>query len=412
MRLQKTNTRLSLLIVLANVWLPVGIHAETVSEPTLDERLRRLETELGALKAENAELRKELGLEGRDGRVVVKPAGRETTLAIGGLLQVQADALDKGDSRFTSENDRVYLRRARINAAGTFLEEFDFRIELEMAGSLGESSSMRAQLTDAYINWSRHDFANVRVGQFKSPYGFEQLASDPKLFTIERSLANDRLTLGRQIGVQAGGDGLDKRLSYATGVFNGTGANTSANDNDDFLWAGRVAGVPLQSEIAGHRVRWDAGLNGFTSKDRGLTGQPAEFRFDSTPATPAPDNVFAEQKTGVGADTQVKLGGLDLWAEYLRTHYEQSSGRAFDADGWYVQGAYFVVPKRVQAVLKFDSFDPDQELAGNSTDTWTFGLNYLIKGDDLKIQFNYLLSDIPGNTEQQDKLMLRLQAIF
>ncbi len=74
-------------------------------------------------------------------------------------------------------------------------------------------------MTDGYITWNRHAEANVRVGQFKTPFGFEQLYSDTRLHTIERSLANDRLTLSRQIGAQVGGDFLEKRLSYARGSF-------------------------------------------------------------------------------------------------------------------------------------------------------------------------------------------------
>ena len=94
----------------------------------------------------------------------VKPAGKEPTLSIGGLLQVQADVGDQGDSRFTNNNDRFYLRRARLNATGKFLEEFDFRLEGEFAGTLANTSGLRAQLTDAFITWNRHPAANIRVG--------------------------------------------------------------------------------------------------------------------------------------------------------------------------------------------------------------------------------------------------------
>src|SRR5688572_1341614 len=136
----------------------------------------------------------------------VKPAGKEPTLTIGGLLQVQAEFGDRGDTRFGNDNDRFYLRRARINATGKFLEEFDFRLEGDFGGTLANTSALRAQLTDGFINWNRHPEANIRMGQFKTPFGFEQLFSDPRLITIERSLVNDRLTLSRQLGVQVGGD--------------------------------------------------------------------------------------------------------------------------------------------------------------------------------------------------------------
>ena len=413
MNIPGKTTRLTFTCVLLGILSAGSALAQSAgTAASTEERLQRLENELGALRAENQQLRQELGLEGRASQIVIKPAGHEPVLAIGGLIQAQADALDKGDSRFTSANDRFYLRRMRINATGKFLESFDFRVEMELGGSLAETTGMRAQLTDAYINWNRYDFANIRAGQFKTSFGYEQLAADPKLFSIERSLVNDRLTVGRQIGVQVAGDFLDKRLGYATGVFNGTGVNTSANDNDDLLWANRVSGMPWKGKIAGQSAQWTAGANAFTTKDTALAGQPAEFGFDSTPATLGNDNIFTGQRTGLGVDTQFKLGRLELWAEYLRTHFEQTAGRDFDADGWYVQATYFVIPKELQALVKFDTFTPNQSLAANSTDTWTFGLNYFIKGDDLKLQLNYLLSDVPAPLPEQNKLLLRLQLLF
>src|SRR5215210_7146269 len=81
----------------------------------------------------------------------IKPAGKEPTLTIGGLLQVQAEFGDRGDSRFGTDNDRFYLRRARINATGRFLEELDFRLEGDFSGTLANTSGLRAQLTDAFI---------------------------------------------------------------------------------------------------------------------------------------------------------------------------------------------------------------------------------------------------------------------
>src|SRR3978361_1290235 len=76
----------------------------------------------------------------------VKPAGKEPSLTIGGLIQGQFDGGDKGDSRFANDNDRFYLRRARLNASGRFLEEFDFRLEMDLAGSLSNTTGLRAQM--------------------------------------------------------------------------------------------------------------------------------------------------------------------------------------------------------------------------------------------------------------------------
>src|SRR5262245_5383665 len=89
-------------------------------------------------------------------KVPVQATNGEASLTLGGLLQVQFDNGDRGDTRFPATGeDRFYLRRARMNATGTFAEQFDFRIEFDLAGSLGSTNGLRAQMTDGYVNWNR-----------------------------------------------------------------------------------------------------------------------------------------------------------------------------------------------------------------------------------------------------------------
>lgn len=379
---------------------------------TVEERLKQLESEVKTLRHENKQLREDMGI--KSGGVNVKAAGKEASLLLGGLLQVQSEFGARGDSRFGSDNDRFYLRRARLNASGKFLEEFDFRIEMELAGTLAESSALRAQMTDGYINWNKWDWMNVRMGQFKTPFGYEQLYADPNLFTIERSLANDRLTLGRQIGLQAGGSLFEKNLSYASGIFNGTGVNNNFNDNDDFVFVQRIEGNPWQGKLLNKDASWSIGGNAFYSDDARLTGQPSEFRFDSVPGG-AIDNIFAGSRIGIGADTQFHLGPFDLWMEYLRTEFKPKDNfpaKHFDSEGGYIQGAYFIFPKKLQMLVKYETFDPNVQVRGDSTDTWTFGLNYYIKDSSLKIQLAYLLVSPAGFPDDQNKVLLRFQGAF
>lgn len=327
----------------------------------------------------------------------VKPAGKEPTLAIGGLLQVQAESGDRGDSRFGTDNDRFYLRRARLNATGKFLEEFDFRLEGEFAGTLANTSGLRAQLTDAFINWNRYPEANIRVGQFKTPFGFEQLFSDPRLITIERSLASDRLTLSRQLGAQVGGDLLEERLTYAAGVFNGNGANNNFNDDDSFLSAARLSGVLWRKGTSA----WSLGGNVFSSEDTSVAASDIGF----------PGNTFAGERLGTGVDTQLTAGRFELWAEYLAVDWEPASGREIGSDGWYVQGSYFLIPDRLQAVLKAETFDPVDDDRTDPVEIGTAGLGWHFKGHDLKLLVNYLCVRQDG-LEDQDKILTRMQVIF
>jgi phosphate-selective porin OprO/OprP len=343
--------------------------------------------------------------------IVVQPGGKEPVLKIGGLLQFQSDVGDRGDSRFTTSDDRFYLRRARLNAVGNFLEDFDFKLEMDLFGTLSNNpdsistNNVRAQLTDGYINWNKFAYANVRGGQFKTPYGFEQIYSDPKLFTIERSLVNDRLTVGRQLGAMINGDLFEKRISYGAGLFNGNNVNNTFNDNGKFLYAGRFQGTIWQGQFQSWDAQFSAGINGFASEDNNLTGQSSDFQFTET--------TFTGKRRGFGVDTQLHAGPLDIWFEYLHDRFDPEDDQPFarfDADGWYLQNVFAVVPK-IQAVLKYETFRPLTK-TDLSTDTWTLGFSYLFKGDDLKFLVNYLITDAIGIPDTQHKVLVRMQAVF
>ena len=76
----------------------------------------------------------------------------------------------------------------------------------------------------------------------------------------------------------------------------------------------------------------------------------------------------AGERDAYGFDSALHLGPFDLSAEYLN---ERVRGRevlnvtptfdGFDAEGYYVQGAYFIIPKKLQVVGRWESFNPAQE---------------------------------------------------
>src|SRR4051812_1580358 len=155
--------------------------------------------------------------------VFVVPGASEIKLTLGGLLQVQYEGGDvfAFEGRFGSAaiDDRFRLRRARINVTGDFAEQFDFKLEGEFAQSdvgltvrdatgrtLGSNSTRTAfGGLDLFVNWHRFPEFNIKAGQYKAPFGLEQISPDPKLFTLERSEVTSALTPERQVGVQIWG---------------------------------------------------------------------------------------------------------------------------------------------------------------------------------------------------------------
>jgi regulator of replication initiation timing len=400
-------------------------------DDSIDARLRKLEAEVENLKQENAQLRKDLGLQvesaKQDNAQLRKDLGSEVVarqadvkeaghapLQLGGLVQAQSEAGDKGDSRFNDANTRTFLRRARVNVAGRFVEDFSFKVEMDLAGSLSDTSGFRAQLTDGYINWSRFNAANIRVGQFKTPYGFEQLYADPRLYTAERSMMSDRLTPGRQIGVQLAGVGLDDRFNYAAGLFNGSGTNQNFNDNDKLMASARLGFVPFDGRMFGKAAKISVGANGFRSTDTGLA-VASDFGIDSTPTTPARDNIFTGRRRGIGFDAQAEIGRAEFWGEYLRDTFEPSSrfpAGSFYSDGWYAQATYYVIPAKLQLAERLEIFDPRDITAGDATRSTVSGMNWYFKQHDIKLQLDWMRSSVPGLPKTQQKIIARLQTAF
>src|SRR6059058_5382975 len=142
--------------------------------------------------------------------VYVQQRGPELKLVLGGFIQANFEDGDVSafEGRFgqTALKDRFRLRRARINLTGEFAEQFDFKIEGDFEQSDGLNSSRTAfEGTDIFVNWHQFPEAQIKVGQWKAPFGLEQLTPDTSLYLIERSLPTGAITPERQIGIQLWG---------------------------------------------------------------------------------------------------------------------------------------------------------------------------------------------------------------
>jgi phosphate-selective porin len=330
------------------------------------------------------------------------------TLTIGGYVQGQLDAGAVGDSRFPA-SDRFFVRRARLTASGSVTPTWTYRVQAEFAGGLGSATGVTASLTDVYVEWTKCRQAHVRFGQFKAPYGREWLVASTQVPIIERSLVSDRLTLNRQIGVEALGDAYGGRLGYSAAMVNGNGRNTTVNDNHDFMYVVRGTATPWQEAKAG---RLDIGANAFSSRDTKLS-MAGEFKLDSTPETPAADNLFTGRHSGAGVDEHFDRGILALDAEWLRVRFEQDGPGApvVTTEGWYVTPTAFVFRRLLQAAGRYEWYRPDVRIAGNRTSTWVAGVNYYARGDSAKLMVDYLWVDTPTATDHA-KLLARVQLTF
>ncbi len=398
----KKNLVLSLLLV--SLALPT--RAADTSSASVEDRLQKLEQELNSLRRENQDLRRELGVGPTTNTNFVKSGARSAgEIRLGGYVQAQAEFGDPGDARWTglSSNDRFYVRRARLAVYGSFLEDFTYRLEGDFAGALGQQTGLRAQLTDGWASYNPLDFLNVRLGQFFPTFGWEKRLSPVLEQSVELSLATDRLLPDRQLGVQASGGVLDNRLRYYLGLFNGNNMNNNFNDNEAFQVVPRIEGTAWKGKIANRDSFVNVGISAFTSDDNAVAVAP-EYGFAG--------NTFAGYRYALGADAQIRIGPVDLWFEQMMIQHDPAGSRPdFTTYGGYAQATYLITPK-IQALAKYEYYDPDDDVDGDWTTTGTLGLAYLFRGDNLKVMLNYLLMDVPNQDDLQNKVLIRMQAAF
>lgn len=358
------------------------------SELSIEDRLGRLESELKSLREENTALRSQLGTASTS---LVRAAGKETQLSIGGYTQLNAEFGDAPDARWNAADtrDRFLVRRARLGLQGSYKEPLSFKVEADFGNnSIGGKSGYSAQITDAYATYRFSRGLSVRGGQFKTPFGYEQLLADIRTPLIERSLPNDRMTLSRQIGAGAFGDFAGGRIAYSTGIYNGNGANNGSNDNDNFLAVGRLNGVLLKSSAA----TLTAGVNGFTTNAQGTS--------------------FTGDREGWGIDAQLVSGPLEFQAELLEVTASPRVGADVTSLGWYALTAWTLPAPAWRTVARFESYEVDTDRTGTRSETLTLGLTYRLKGDDLKFSVNYLIGDPAGPLSNQTRILTSAQIVY
>ena len=73
---------------------------------------------------------------------------------------------------------------------------------------------------------------------------------------------------------------------------------------------------------------------------------------------------------------------------------------------------WFAVPKSLQAIVRYERYRANTSLAGTTSDGWILGANYYVKGDDIKLTFNYHLGDPAGPLSDQGRFFSRVQVAF
>ncbi len=156
-----------------------------------------------------------------------------------GRLQVLGH-LERVPDEFRESNRAfMFLRQARLGASG-HVEGVKYKVLLGFAGedeAKAPSPGVSLGLLDMYVDVPLGAAGNLRVGQFKTPYGLERLADSGSILFTDRSIANGALRIGRDMG--AAYHARFGNFVAAAGLFTGGGRDVPER------YLPQVLGVPL-----------------------------------------------------------------------------------------------------------------------------------------------------------------------
>ena len=273
--------------------------------------------------------------------------------------------------------DNFRNRRLEIGFSGKLTDHLKWTAMMDPS-LVREDNSTRSLLKDAVVSYDGILNHEVKLGQYKIPLTEEGFRLSSQLDTIERSYISRTFSDKRDIGLMIIGKPC-RFAEYQAGVFNGTEANNFDTNNQKDL-IGRFVLKPFPD---------NAGLRGLE------IGSSGYYR----PATGA-------VKKRIGLEARYSYGPWSLKSEYLHAQ----DGRV-PADGWYVQGGYFFLP-RWQALLKYEGFNLDQRGSeGREYDT-TVGLNYFIVFPTTKFQLNYVHKEAQFAAANDNQVIGAVQYAF
>lgn len=307
-------------------------------------------------------------------------------------------------------NDSLEARRVRLALSGDATPNVDFKLQVDFAGSrkaltdaklttdpdptkaklATKSSSVgKPALLDAVFGYKLAGDNKLSIGQFKVPFGLENLTSSTNLDTINRSQVTEALVPGRDIGSQGRDIGVQlagtkslaedgsRQIEYTVGLFNGAGINVG-DDN------GR--------KDPAARLVWKPGVEGLSL---GLAHYNGAI--------------------GSSHSAHVRTGGEAVflygpWA--VRSEYIRAKDGAVKKKGWYA-----TVVKQIgaasQAVVRYDRLDSDTSVGDDASSTLTLGLNWFLNKDGYtRWQLNYERRREEGAQVPNDLLLAQYQAGF
>ncbi len=307
-----------------------------------------------------------------------------------------------------SDSD-LFFRRLRPYIQGTLADEWAARIEVDFGKAI---EGDEVQVKDAYIAYLGFDGLTVEVGNTKTPFSREFIASSKRQQTIERGFVGDHNygSPDRQMGVRLTGKSSDQSLGYmlAVGGQNhdpdvrridfDSPANNANDWNEGYVVAGRLdwhpwGFVPFDQGDFGRgpfKANFSVAAFSWTNDgDNDIYTGPGDVSLSTTRAD-------LDSASGLELSTGIRGHGVSVDIEYQRIEADAVVGTftggvyrdgSTDLDKFQIEGGYMLPGNRWEIATRFETLDADNY--ASKWEAYDVGINHFFRKHDVKLQVGY-----------------------
>ncbi len=278
------------------------------------------------------------------------------------------------------DNSNFRMQRVRVGVKGKINSWASYEIEIDP-----RAPEVSGILRDAFLRLDVIPNHEIRLGQQKTQFGYENRESSTELFEVNRAEVSDNLSRGinlRDIGVGLIGKvplNDTWRLEDAITIVSGAGMNVQDDNTPRKNVWGRVG--------LRHKV-------GDSWERIGISGGTGDFIDVGEPDDPTDDELTKFDRIGV--DVEIDRKWFFLSAEYVYgvddvkaigepPGPDPAEFERMKLDGYYLN-LVGKTPWKIGPILRYDSFD-------NVFSRWTIGAYYGEPKDRFRVLLNYEYRD-------------------
>lgn len=329
-----------------------------------------------------------------------KSADGNYSLGVGFRMQFRYTFKDNDGDFGKQDTNNMDVRRARLCFGGNIYNKMThYYIEID-----GDSFDIGVR--DFYVYWTPLNELNAKLGYFKVPFNQQRMTTSAKLLLQDRSIASEQFDQDRDYGFDIYGKPFDGYLEYHAAMFQGAGEDDDDRGTEDNLDNELMYVFNVRYNPFGKYDTVDESDLKFTEKFKASVAA-------SVVVNPKVRDEKIEDSDGIlgAVELSMKYRGFSWHNEYfMRSDDPEHGGETVDSNGFFSQAGYFVIPKRLEAAVRYSMLDTNEDINDNIAREYTGGINYYFRGHRSKVQADYGHFETEmGDDEDKNENRVRLQ---